>query len=192
MFDKRLDFGLLGESKISSWLRRRGRWVLPAYEKEENTGKGPRLWSPECRYITPDLLVFSADGIAWIEAKHKTVFSWHRITECWCTGIDRKHWGAYSELANDWSWEIWLLFLHESDQPDKRDIPFCPPKCPTGLFGGRLRDLASMINHMHDNWGPYGMVYWSHGSLRQFATLEEVNDAHIEISRSEIGGILPR
>lgn len=183
MFKKQLRFGKLGESKISSWVRSRGSYVLPAYEIEQQTGKGPRIFAPYGKeYISPDLLVFSHDGVSWIEAKHKTVFTWHRITQRWTTGIDRNHFHGYMQLADEWPWAIWLLFLHESATPDDRDINAgCPESCPVGLFGNELFYLSENINHEHDNWGKYGMVYWEHEKLKLIATLEEVNKAHKEI-----------
>ncbi len=181
MFKRKLEFGQLGESKISSWLRERGRWVLPIYEVEETVGKGPRLFSPERRYIAPDLFVFSLDGVVWVEAKHKSVFTWYRKGSKWTTGIDRNHWQAYLELKNDWPWPIWILFLHESETPDPRDTEFCPASCPTGLFGNSIDLMAETISHESDKWGRNGMVYWAHESLQEIATLEEVNHAHLSL-----------
>lgn len=176
MFKERLAFGKLGESKIASWLRTRGNYVLPVYETEEQY-KGPRLYAPTREIVSPDLLVFNFEGIRWVEAKHKTVFTWHRITERWTTGIDRRHYKEYLSLAEEWPWPIWLLFLHESDEPDERDKEYCPKKCPIGLYGGDILLLNKKINHEHDNWGKSGMVYWAEKSLIKLATLQEINNA---------------
>lgn len=185
MFKEKLAFGKLGESQIASWLRARGHYVLPVYEIEENQGKGPRLFAPSREFIAPDLLVFDCDGIRWIEAKHKTVFTWHRITERWTTGIDRNHWNDYVALAETWPWPIWLLFLHENEEPDDRDKPYCQGTCPVGLFGNDLLYLKDNINHEHENWGRHGMVYWSHEILKEVATLNEVYEAYEKVKHSE-------
>lgn len=176
MFNERLAFGKLGESKIASWLRNRGNYVLPVYETEMKY-KGPRLYAPTREIISPDLLVFSHEGVRWIEAKHKTVFTWHRITKRWTTGIDRRHYREYLSLAEEFPWPIWLLFLHESEEPNNRDKEYCPKKCPTGLYGGDILELNDSINHEHDGHGKSGMVYWALESLIELATLQEVNSA---------------
>ena len=43
-FSDTLKQGQLGESLIAKWLRRQGWSILPAYEKEIDNGKGPRLF----------------------------------------------------------------------------------------------------------------------------------------------------
>lgn len=177
MFNRSLAFGKLGESLIASWLRSRGQYVLPAYEIETQEGKGPRLFAPDREYITPDLLVFNNDGVRWIEAKHKSVFTWHRISKKWTTGIDRHHYREYIALAENWPWEIWLLFLHEKEEPDPRDIKYCPGQCPVGLFGNSLLTLKETVNHEHAGWGRHGMVYWAEDKLIKLASIEEIKEA---------------
>lgn len=75
-FAQTLEFGKIGESDIAYWLRDRNNCVLPIYEKEIDEGKGPRLFSPNGEHIVPDMLVLPE--VEWIEAKHKSVFTWHR------------------------------------------------------------------------------------------------------------------
>lgn len=178
MFSETLAFGKLGESQIASWLRSRGNYVLPVYEKVADDKQGPRLFGPSGTHIAPDMLCWGAGGVCWIEAKHKDVFTWHRNTSTWTTGIDRRHYRAYLTLAREWpAFPMWLLFLHSSAIPDAKDTKFCPLECPVGLYGGRLLELAKQIHHEHDNWGPSGMVYWAEADLTKLATLEEVNMA---------------
>ena len=162
MFDENLKYGHVGESRIASWLRARGNSVLPVYEIEKQTGKGPRLFAPDRQIIAPDMLVFKGNSAYWIEAKHKTAFSWHRITERWVTGIDLKHYGDYC-LIDDYSpFPVWLIFLHDGGQA--RDSPAESPK---GMFGNTLKILRDKENHRHENWGKSGMVYWAINVLRR-------------------------
>jgi hypothetical protein len=47
-FQKRLAFGQIAETAIAQWIMRaRGGVVLPIYEVEHDTGKGPRVFSAE-------------------------------------------------------------------------------------------------------------------------------------------------
>lgn len=169
-FDAYLSFGQIGESLISRWLRGRGNWVLPVYEKEINNGKGPRLFLPEnAELIAPDLFVFSGGAARWIEAKHKGAFTWHRITERWVTGIDLRHYFDYLRVNAESPWPVWLLFLQQNGQA--KDSPL---NCPTGLYGGSLTYLSENENHRHDNWGRSGMVYWAERTLTKLAELDEI------------------
>lgn len=178
-FDERLTFGQLGESQIARWLRDRGNRVLPVYEKEIDTGKGPQLFLPDnVQLIAPDLLVFNHENIWWIEAKHKSVFTWHRLTGRWTTGIDLRHYHDYLQVNEITPFPVWLLFLHSKDRcVDRPDEPW---PCPTGLFGHRLDFLVENENHRcgprsnGTGWGNTGIVYWAHDKLLQLATLEEV------------------
>jgi len=170
-----LSFGKVGESKIGMFLRARGNTVLPVYEKLDDDKIGPRLFAPDEKLIAPDMLVWKGLTLSWIEAKHKTVFSWHRITRQWVTGIDLRHYKDYLKIAHSQEkWPVWLLFLHESSEPDEIDKPYCPHECPTGLFGGNLLVLEKNENHRHSNWGPSGMVYWAERTLIKIATLEQI------------------
>jgi hypothetical protein len=171
-FDERLRQGQIGESIIARWCRSRGNSVLPVYEKEIDTGKGPRFFASD-QFAAPDMFVFPA--MHWIEAKHKTVFTWHRASRRWCTGIDLHHYKDYLQVGEISQRPVWLLFLHRSDKPDARDIAGgCPPACPVGLFGGSLACLKWNENHRHENWGRHGMVYWAEDSLQRLATLDEL------------------
>jgi hypothetical protein len=173
-FEKSLKHGLAGESAISRWLRRKGYYVLPAYEKIIDNNKGPRVFTPnKNNLITPDLLAWKIDTrTIWIEAKHKTAFSWHRKTQRWVTGIDRKHYRHYLEIQNQSPWDIWLLFLHEGGQAKDS-----PPSSPAGLYGNSIERLRRNVNHEHENHGPSGMVYWAVGSLILMANINEISPA---------------
>lgn len=183
-FQKQLAFGQLAETDIARWLIAHGRTLLPVYDIEYTTGKGPRVFTKERQIVAPDLLVWGPNGLCWIEAKHKSVFTWHRKTTRWTTGIDKRHWNEYLLVRERLSIPIWLLFLHISSTPHKNDVRFCPPSCPVGLFGEEISVLAQTINHDcasspfgKNGWGKSGMVYWAHETLRQLATVEEVSSA---------------
>lgn len=176
-FERHLAFGQIAETRIAKWIIARGNLVLPIYDVEIHTGKGPRLFGgSDGELVAPDLLVMSSNGVYWIEAKHKTVFTWHRATRRWVTGIDIRHYNDYRKVADQSPWGVWVLFLHQSDTPSKIDVPHgCPAKCPVGLFGNTLSHLSQHENHRHENWGTSGMVYWAERDLKLLATLADIN-----------------
>ncbi|MDP2676061.1 MAG: hypothetical protein Q8O83_00010 [bacterium] len=161
-FNSNLKYGQVGESRIAEWLKSRGNSILPVYEIEKQTGKGPRLFSPDRSIIAPDMFIFKGKDCFWIEAKHKTAFTWHRITNRWVTGIDLKHYGDYCIIDDYSPFPVWLLFLHEGGQA--KDSPSDSPK---GLFGNALEYLRTHENHRHENWGNSGMVYWAIEALKR-------------------------
>jgi len=172
-FEQKLAFGKAGESLIANWLKRRGYSVLPVYEKEIGAGKGPQVFTANGDFIAPDLLIFGKDSVKvwWIEAKHKSAFTWHRITSRWVTGIDLKHYQNYLTVQELSPWPVWLLFLQRDGQA--KDTP--PGMIsPTGLYGRSLVYLRRHENHRHGNWGRGGMVYWADSVLIKIADLCQV------------------
>jgi hypothetical protein len=160
-FSDNLVYGQTGETIIARWLRHRGCTVLPVYEKIFDTGKGPQLFLPDDKsLVAPDMLVYKGKDAYWIEAKHKTAFSWHRITGRWVTGIDLRHYEDYCQVDDVSPWPVWLLFLHDGGQAKDS-----PPNSPSGLFGNTLSKLRRCENHRHGNWGTSGMVYWAIDNL---------------------------
>ncbi|GIV81802.1 MAG: hypothetical protein KatS3mg051_1156 [Anaerolineae bacterium] len=178
-FREQLRIGQIGESEIASWLRSRGFTILPVYEKELDTGKGPRLFLPQRQLIAPDMLCYRAGDTLWIEAKHKTVFSFYGKTRDWVTGIDLRHYEDYLAIDEVSPWPVWLLFLHKSYVTDPRDVQRwnAPPRCPTGLYGRHIRNLRQIESHRSCLWGSSGMVYWRHTDLHLLATVDEVVQA---------------
>lgn len=183
-FEQKLAVGRVAEGLIARWLQTRGSAVMPAYEIEKSHGKGPQLFSLEGDFVSPDMIVFTHQGACWIEAKHKSVFSWHRNTKTWLTGIDLRHYKDYQHVAARTKLDVWLLFYHRESTPAAIDAPYCPRECPTGLFGGELWKLRERVHHDTPAYdrsrsgvkghGRSGMVYWAHGSLKRLATKEEV------------------
>lgn len=172
--------GMLGESLIAQYFISKGWSILPAYEKEIDTGKGPRVFTPTGEHIAPDLLMFRANSVVWIEAKHKSRFSWYGIGGYWVTGIDIRHFEDYCKLAQIIDWPILLLFFHRESDAWKEDVKRwdCPPRCPTGLYCGDLTELKESYSHRSDKYGRGGMIYWDpEQHLRQLATIEEVTVA---------------
>ncbi len=167
-FKENLAFGKVGESAIASWFRMRGFNTLPVYEVMSE-GKGPVLYTAEGSHlIAPDLFVFGNGKVYWIEAKHKSAFSWYRIGKRWVTGIDLKHWQDYLRVQVVSPWPIWILFLHGDGRAKDS-----PKGSPTGLFGRDVEYLDQHESHRHMNWGRSGMVYWAHDDLLEIAPLEE-------------------
>jgi hypothetical protein len=178
-FQKQFGFGRVAESKIAIWLRKKGgNTVIPVYDIEMDTGKGPQIFAPNEAFIAPDLLTFTKkDGFVFVEAKRKSVFTWYRRFECWTTGIDLRHYEDYKRVFEHFGRPVWIMFLHESIVTSLNDQRLgCPCKCPVGLFGGSIKDLMRKESHRSPNHGTSGMVYWEHGSLKLLATLEEINN----------------
>ncbi len=171
-FEDKLKEGLLGEGSISKWFLRKGYSVLPAYEVEINHGKGPRLFTQDEVLISPDLLIFNASRIMWIEAKTKSAFTWHRLSKTWQTGIDLRHWRHYLCVATRTPFPVWILFLHK---PNGKAID--TPEgmvSPSGLFGNNISELKDHIHHTSFLHGPSGMAYWTISSLKKIANYQEV------------------
>lgn len=159
-FRQTFEMGRAGETEIARWLRAHGFHILPIYEVLHGNYKGPTLYSADGRtIIAPDLLAFSGKKIIWFEAKHKTAFSWHRITQRFVTGIDIHHYEQYQQISNLVDWPIWLLFLHQGGKAKDS------PESPAGLFGNELSVLMNTENHRHKNHGKSGMVYWAVDAL---------------------------
>jgi hypothetical protein len=177
-FIHQLNKGQIGESLIAAWFKQRGSSVLPVYHLEIDTGKGPQFYAPDGGYVAPDMMVFPS--MIWVEAKHKTAFTWHRITGKWCTGIDLRHYQQYQEVERISCRPVWLMFLHCQDNPSASDLAAgCPPKCPSGLFGHSLDALKRCESHRSPNWGRDGMVYWRSDDFKLFATLAELEYLHV-------------
>jgi hypothetical protein len=192
-FREKLTFGQIGESLIARYLRLQGWTILPAYEKEIDNGKGPRLflplWAEDAELITPDLQAIKMQQVKWIEAKHKNMATFFRKKWRWQTGIDKHHYLDYLKVQDRTpTWPIWLLFLQEV--PLETNAPPGVEKCPTGLFGCPITqpfaDEGSYYNY--EKRRSYDMVYWglSDGpchpkDLKRLATLEDVLDASKDI-----------
>ncbi len=170
-FKETLSYGVVGESLIANWFRSQGYSILPVYEVEINTGKGPRLSTPAGQLIAPDMFIFKSEKAFWIEAKHKNAFSWHRLTKRWVTGIDICHYEDYCIIDNALSYPVWLMFLHRGGQAKDS-----PGDSPSGLFGKSLEFLRCNENHRSSNWGKTGMVYWDIASLEYLAPLKDIYD----------------
>lgn len=183
-FQKNLAVGKVGESLIAKYMMSRGHAVLPVYEIEKSSGKGPQLFSQKENMVAPDMLVFTSKGVKFIEAKHKSVFTWHRITSRWVTGIDLRHYQDYIRISERTGIPVWLLFYHRESLPDEKDSHHCPKECPTGLFGEDLNILQRKENHRSQpidksrtgflGHGNSGMVYWSEKTLIKIASKNEI------------------
>jgi len=162
-FDKQLVAGKVGESQIANWLKGRGNNIMPIYEIEKGQYAGPAVYPAEGgSLIAPDMLCFGGIKTVWVEAKHKSAFSYHRNTSRWTTGIDLHHYEQYIKISNLSEWPVWLLFLQ------KPGVAKDTPKgmvCPSGLYGGDLTTLICNENHRHKNHGKSGMVYWAEATL---------------------------
>jgi len=189
-FQEKLAFGQVAEWQIEVWLRHTAKCcVLPVREGGRDN-KGPRLFLPKGELIAPDMLAIRGKDIRWIEAKHKTVFSWYHNGQRWETGIDLHAFEQYRQIAQMTPWPVWLLFLHSEAYGDKADEPY---PCPVGLFGNDLNELSKPENISH-KWKPQkakdreysrsGMIYWSPDNLKLIASLEDVEMAAAEMKNA--------
>lgn len=167
IFEENLRQGQIGESIIAKWLRRRGWHVLPAYEKEIDNGKGPRLFTANgsastAQLVAPDILGIRSGSFKWFEAKHKTRFSWYGKGGYFVTGIDKRHFDDYCKVADVTGLPVWVLFLHTDSKTWPMDVEKwkAPPQCPTGLFGAEITKMSEQKSHQSDNHGTSGMYYW--------------------------------
>lgn len=174
--------GQIAEGEIAQWVcRSKGGTVLPVYEKETPTGKGPRLFLPDKQLIAPDMFVITSHGAKWIEAKSKAHFTWYRKTKQWQTGIDLRHYLDYLEVAERTPFPIWLLFLHRNPTPSIDDLNHgSPAKCPTGLFrliSDEMKQAEDHRDRYEKNGRGFPMVYWNHKNLTRLATIREFDTA---------------
>lgn len=175
--------GRIVEGDISQWLVHAQGWtLLPPYEIEIPSGKGPRLFTPNGELIVPDLLGMRYKGrkfqLKWWECKGKSRFTWRwKDAKAWQTGIDLRHYLDYQQVQKD-TFEVFLLFLHTCSSPSKYDLEHgSPVTCPTGLYG---RPLSYLMEHEHhkDSYNNGSrdcpMVYWNESDLERLASLDEV------------------
>jgi hypothetical protein len=184
-FDDKYAFGKIAEGQIAQWLIRAHEYqLLPAYEIEIPSGKGPRLLTSSGGLVAPDILAMKHRGtklfIKWYEAKHKTRFSWYRKNGgSWQTGIDLRHFEDYIKVQEQTGIEVYMLFLHRSNCPSASDLENGSPSvCPVGLFGGSLYHLIHHVDHKdsyNDSGRAYPMVYWNEKVLKPIASLEEMS-----------------
>lgn len=168
LFSKQLSYGQLGESRIANYFKARGYNIMPVYEVEINSGKGPRLFTSSGPLIAPDIFIFKADRALWIEAKHKTAFAWYRKKNVWTTGIDIRHYKDYCKIAEFSPYPVMLMFLHEGGQAKDS-----PPDSPSGLFGENIKKLQKCESHRWESPG-FNMVFWEKDVLKKYAELSEV------------------
>jgi len=174
-FQKNLAFGQIAETQIARWLRSRGYAVLPAYDLEYDTGKGPRLFTPTSQLVSPDLLAMKGKKVRWVECKHKTVFTWYRKSpraDKWQTGADARHVEDYHAVATDYPFPVYLLFLHTSDAA-KEYNGF--RASPTGLYSGNLATIFPLAEKRFDTSQRRWFYYWHREDLTLLASLADVN-----------------
>jgi len=182
--------GRIVESQIGQWLVKSQGWtLLPPYEIEIPSGKGPRLFTPNGELIVPDILGMRYKGkkfiFKWWEAKGKSRFTWRwKDAKAWQTGIDLRHYEDYIKVQEQ-TFEVYVCFLHSYSIPSKYDLEHgSPATCPTGLFGNTLSYLMDHWHHKDKYFNgrrDCPMVYWNESDLEQLATLEEVQTLPVSL-----------
>lgn len=187
-FQQTLAQGQVGESLISRYLRSKGWLIFPAYEKEIDNGKGPRLFlpygMPKAELVAPDLqgLKYRKVGIPeirWFEAKSKSTATFYRKKQRWQTGIDKRHYQDYVRVQEVSSCAVWLLFLQENNAHNNAPDGVAP--CPTGLFGCPITQHWSDDGWYIRDGKRYDMVYWGIEELKLIAPLSDVLTANQSI-----------
>ena len=177
-FRAQYEHGKVAESAIARWLMSRGNAVMPVYEILDQQYKGPQLFTLKGGIIAPDMLAFCGTEMLWVEAKHKTGFTWWRKGGVFETGIDLHHFAEYQRVASVTGRPVWVLFLHKGGQAKDS------PPSPSGLFGNEVKVLAANESHRDPRWGKHGMVYWTRqqpdgGALRFLAAYSDVLAADV-------------
>ncbi len=182
-FEQQYAMGQMGESLFARLIRSRGGFVLPAYDIEVETGKGPRLFGPDGSLVTPDMLVLSPKyRPVFAEAKTKTAFSeYHNPNrdgkrKIWQTGCDEYHFKQYVQVQKQTGIDVWLGFIQLGGQAKDS-----PPDSPSGVFVQSLTKLEQRIDHRHLNPPPRfkPMLYWNIYDLIKTATIEELKQCNV-------------
>lgn len=174
-FQQQLQRGLLAEHHIARWLQtQRGYHILPIYNKQDDNRKGPRFYTASGeQLIAPDILAMRGSTLVWVEAKSKTTFTWHRVSQQWQTGIDYYNYTHYCKVADTVPHAMYVFFLHtETYEPVA--CSGAPTTSPTGLYVQSFDVLRSCVHHIYPQSGRNRMVYWSIESLKKVAQLSEV------------------
>ena len=164
--------GKLGESQIANWLRyHHGMHVFPAYEKQTRDYKGPTLFCAEGdSLILPDLPGIKGDHLYWVEAKHKSAFTFYRKTRSWQTGIDVRLYEQYQDVQKRTGIGVYLMFVQGEGRAKD-----APSDGPSGLYAGSLSYLMQHEDHRDEFRNGAYMVFWNECALRKIASLEELH-----------------
>lgn len=177
-FAEMYEYGRAGESLVVQWLKSHGCNVFPACDTVIQTHTAPMFANSGKAIIAPDLLVFDAKEIRWVEVKTKTAFTWHRISRPprWTTGIDLRNYEHYQRIAKESPIPLWLFFVQSSgvakDTPKGR-------VSPSGLYAKDLDLLMLNENHRHDE---SGMVYWAEHTLTKLAEWDELDTRRLSVT----------
>lgn len=175
VFQKKLSFGRISESRIFRWLRGKGFTLIPVCDIDSDAKSGPRIFTPSESLVSPDFIMFANKKFLFLEAKGRHVFSWRRNTQKWECGIDRLYYRDYKKVREHFDLPLWILFLMHQSKPTPKDKLWgCPDVAPTGLYGGLIDDLDKIISHEDDRYGTGGMVYWEEEKLRKIEEAEAV------------------
>lgn len=183
--------GRVGESQVARWLTHVEGWsILPAYDIEIPSGKGPQLFTPDENLIVPDILAMKYKKrllLRWHEVKSKSRFTWRYTGKPpdWQTGIDLRHYLDYIKVQARTKIDVYILFLHKGSIPLESDLKHgSPDTCPIGLFGQTLSYLMAHEHHRdsyNDGRRDCPMVYWNHSDLELLATVEQVQTLPVSL-----------
>jgi len=169
-FAKSLKLGLANESIITKYLNSRNFIVIPAYQIEQSTGKGPRVFAPmDEQLITPDLLCIRNGKMRWTECKSKAEFVLYRKTGIFQTGFDIACFEQYQRVQEVTGIPVYIMFLN---------APRYGISEPSGLYYQTLDKLVETIDHSctNEKTGSKsgGLHYWNEYDLIKQAEYNDV------------------
>ena len=175
-FESAFAFGKTGENAVLAWLRQKKFSIVPVtnIENTETYGdgkkRGPRVLLPDGEeMIAPDLLVYRAGNVRWVEVKRKSGWVYFHKLGIWETGIDTFMLKKYADLASQSPWPVWMLFIQDNMMTKKQPAGVKTPD--RGLYGQDVKSLIRKENQC-GTWG--GMTYWTPDAFRFLATWDEV------------------
>ena len=158
---------------LEPWLERQGYSVIPP----DGTGTVPLGSSVYDQIKAQDLLYVRTPegGNIWVKGLFKRKFGWHGRGRCWTTGMNRGDYEQLMQLAEQLAEPIVVLFFHKESAATDTDLRHdAPATCPTGLYGAKLSELSTRINHEHSTQDGTVIVYWGAQDLIAYASLAEL------------------
>jgi hypothetical protein len=153
--------GRSGERVIAELLKRRGWFIVPAYDFAGEEGeKVPKMEGLTAAFILPDLDISKGGDRRWAEVKTKTAATLHRRSGVSEHGIAIRHLQHYRSVESETGCEVWIFIVEENTR-----LALC----------ARLKDLGPGRQYDGPKMSRGGMVFWPRASFRVFAELERMD-----------------
>lgn len=106
-FKEALAFGQDGEREIAKELIKKGYYVLPLYQFQDEIS--PKIIG-EKNYISPDLICFKNNTTIFVEVKSKT--GWVKFNGVIETGCNYEHYKHYRDISAKTKIKTYIVFNH--------------------------------------------------------------------------------